>query len=67
MLPGLLFLRLSFHLLNLHGVWFASPHEQVMVTNAEVQDLQNIHNWLVQVPSMTLTDECVLTQLFVVF
>jgi hypothetical protein len=42
MLPGFLFLGLSFHLLHLHGVWLASPHEQVMVTNAKVQDLQNI-------------------------
>jgi len=42
MLPGLLFLSLSFHLLHLHGVWLASSHEQVMVTNAKVQDLRNI-------------------------
>ena len=47
MLPGLLFLSLSFHLLHFHGVWLASPHEQVMVTNAEVQDLQN--TWCIQV------------------
>jgi hypothetical protein len=38
-LPGLLFLSLCFHLLHLHGVWLASPHEQVMVPNAKVQDL----------------------------
>ena len=56
MLPGLLFLSLSFHLLHLHGVWLASPHEQVMVPNAEVQDLQNIKKWSVQGPSMPLTD-----------
>ena len=67
MLPGFLFLSLSFHLLHLHGVWLASPHEQVMVTNAEVQDLQNIQKWSVQVPSMSLTEKCILTQLFVFF
>lgn len=66
-LPGLLFLGLRFHLLHLHRVRLASPHEQVMVTNAEIQDLQNIHNWLVQVPWLPLTDECVLTQLSLFF
>jgi hypothetical protein len=40
-LPGLLFFSLCFHLLNFHGVWLASPHKQVMVPDAEVQDLQN--------------------------
>lgn len=65
MLPGLLFLSLSFHLLHLHGVWLASPHEQVMVTYAEVQDLQNIKKRSVQGPLMPLTDQCVLTRVSV--
>jgi hypothetical protein len=65
LIPGLLFLSLSFHLLHLHGVWLASPHEQVMVTNAEVQDLQNIKKWSVRGPSMPLSDWYVLTRVSV--
>lgn len=40
--PCFLLLGQSLHLLDLYGIHFSSPHEQVMVPYAELQDLGQI-------------------------
>lgn len=40
LLSGLLLFRLSLHLLHFYGVNLPPSHEQVMVTNAQLQDLE---------------------------
>lgn len=39
LLPGLLLFSLSLHLLHFNGVHLPPPHEQVVVTDAQLQDL----------------------------
>lgn len=40
LLAGLLLFSLSLHLLHFNGVHLSPPHEQIMVTDAQLQDLE---------------------------
>lgn len=39
-LPRFLFLRLRFHLLHLHGIRLSSPHEQIVISDTQIQNLK---------------------------
>lgn len=39
LLAGLLLFSLSLHLLHFDRIYLPSPHEQIMVTNAQLQNL----------------------------